>query len=181
MFDGPLLTSISEPSRQKTNSLLDCSLTQGPRDVALVWFPTSAIELLVTWRKDPYSFHALGDTEHRGPRHQPFMPLSLFAPSSSSPMPLCAWLPLTGALYPVFINPQSKETHSPRLPDLFNALSWSIFGYCLFFFSKEPNSGLYLRHPTMDTELYPGAFSPKWLLVIQSPEERGPVWQCSNW
>lgn len=105
-------------------------------------------------------------------------PLCLFHFLLSLVLPRCPWLPGYPSLGPCTLSSSSHRVRKHtalRFEMAQDSLTYSMHSAGLFlvtlfaFFWKEPNSGLYLRHPTTDTVLYPGAFSPEWLLVIRSP------------
>ena len=82
----------------------------------------------------------------------------------------------------LFEKSQDSQTY-PRL-------AAGLFLVTLFAFFKKPDSGLCLRHPTVNKLLYPSTFSPKVPTKFPSTalhrelcgvERRGPGCCCSNW
>lgn len=72
----------------------------------------------------------------------------------------------------------------------YSRLAAGLFLVTLFAFLKKPDSGLHLRHPTVNKLLYPSTFAPQtaYKIFIHSlhrklcgGERRGPGWGCSNW
>lgn len=138
--------------------------------------PSSLWHRTAEWlaRTDPSSLRPLGIDGLGQPRHQLATRLCLFyllLSPAHSPSAINCWV-LTRAICSVFLSSHSVRKYVTLwlfekvlsgLPDLVNKYSCSILGYCVFF-SEEPNSGLCLGHPAMDTLLLPHTLSPDHLL-----------------